>query len=220
MRKINSIFTIIVACCYGAMGVFILFYPEFVFSKNVARQLVLLHENPPIVLNYIFWAISGVAALVAVPAITSFITKNKNTLIQWGERLALLGYSVIAISNFRAIAIKPEVANTFVNSDEGIRNIITMVDPWLLLGPKGYITLGAIGVWVLIISISAILNRKNSKIINIMGLVLALTLILSIIGLKSQAIVLTIEIIKGTVSCIWFLCIGISMCRKSEAESI
>jgi hypothetical protein len=191
--------------------------------RQTAKGAVLLpaYAQSPGLLNAIFWseALVGIFGLAVVPALASLVHSRSEGWTRWASTLALAGFVVTSVGYMASIARVPGIAAAFVAGDAATKAALAVV--WRsspdLLGFWGY---GAIGIWVLVVSILALRGKDLSPILNIIGILLALLYILVPLSVlqKSATLQLGIAGAGALLAPIWYIWVGLAlMRRRSEA---
>jgi hypothetical protein len=91
-------------------------------------------------------------AIAVVLALSESVRSENEGWIRWTSTLALLGFAVVAINNFRKIAFQPRMAIAYVKGDAVTKAAIEVSGPFSL-DPRGWLGFEAVGLWVLIVSL-------------------------------------------------------------------
>lgn len=220
--KTGGIFAILVGISYLLVGITFFLQPSELVVGSVEEHLSKLYEDSTIrTLYFLAWAFTGIFALGAVPIITDLFSQYNKGLVMWIRNLAILGYAITIIANLRAMTIKPIMADVYVNENPMFQEIIPIIDPWLLLDPKGFISVGMVGLWLLVLNILSFKDQKFPLILNIIGILGALSLFIGVIGSANP-------ILSGIASGVggmalgpaWFIWMGLIMLRDKKNQQI
>ena len=112
-------------------------------------------------------AILGLAVVIAIPYILRPVHEG---WLRWASVIAVLGYSVIAVQYLREIALIPPMAERYMMADAGTRAATAGNLYFVLLDPHGWISYGAIGTWLITISILALRGARWPRLLSIIGI--------------------------------------------------
>lgn len=220
---VGGILAILIGLSYFGVGATFFLTPADQTSTDVSRFMMSLNEDSTIrTLHYLSWALGGVLALGAVPAISDLMFKNHGMVI-WTRNIAILGYAVVAVGNFRAMTIKPLMAEAYVTGDEVFKTIIPSIDPWLLLDPLAILGGAGVGLWLLVINYLGIKRAIMPKTLSIIGILGGLCLILGVFGAIFQnAMVNMIASAFGglIMGPIWFIWIGSRLMKLGKSAQL
>ncbi len=221
--KLGGICAVIMGVLYVLVGITYLLLPEAQKGgpeiEDLAKALLSTNQNPilTILLNVEF-ALIGVIAFAAVPAISGLVQTVNEGWARWTRNLAYLGFAVLAINYFRAIALTPWRAEAFAAGDASTRAAIVGVGP-ILIDPQGWLSFGGVGLWFLVVNILALRGGKLPKVLGIIGIVGAISYGLVVAG-NVTGITLLVMIAAGLggiiVGPIWFIWIGVRLLRTTS----
>jgi hypothetical protein len=167
-------------------------------------------------LNAIFWseALVGIFGLGVVPALASLVRSENEGWTRWASMLAAAGFVITSVGYMASIARLPGIANAFVAGDASTKAALAVV--WRsnpdLLGFWGY---GAIGIWVLVISILALRRKDLPKPLVYLGFLVALLYLLIPISVvqKGTNLQLGIAGLGAVVGPVWYIWAGFALWR-------
>lgn len=224
LYSVGGFLSVLVGLSYLALGITFFITPVEQLQPDVGIFMESMAENPTArVLNYISWAMVSIFALGAVPAISERVRQGYEGWIKWTSMLAILGFSVVAVANLKAMLIKPLMADAYVSGDPMFKTIIPTIDPWLLLDPQGWLGGVGVGLWILVVSLIGF-KKGISKVLNIVGILGAVSLFLGVIGTVLQNPLLNGVasgvggLICGPIWFIWFGLLLIKQKKKNEQE--
>jgi len=221
--KLGGICAVIVGILYVLVGITYLLLPEAQKGgpeiEDFAKILLSVNQNPILtMLLYVEFALIGILAFAAVPAISGLVQTVNEDWARWTKNLAYLGFAVLAINYFRAIALTPWRAEAFAAGDASTRAAIAGVGP-ILIDPQGWLSFGAVSLWLLVVNILALREGKLPKLLGIIGIVGAILYALVVAG-NVTGITLLIMIAAGLggiiVGPIWFIWIGVRLLRTTS----
>jgi hypothetical protein len=155
-------------------------------------------------------ALVGVLGLAAVPAISEMVRAGHEGWVRWMSNLALVGFAVMAVSNAFTFARLPGIALAYVKGDPATQ--AALVPVWRSsLDLHGFWGYGAIGLWVLVVSLLALRGTSIPKGLAWLGVLAAVLNLLIPVGflLKQPPVFLYDSILGGLVSCVWFIWVGL-----------
>jgi hypothetical protein len=164
----------------------------------------------------VFWtqAALGVLGLAVVPAVSQVVRDVHAGWIRWMATLATVGFAATSIGYLLSIERLPRIAAAYVAGDGSTQAALAAV--WKssidLFGLWGY---GAVGAWVLVVSILAFRADRLTRGLNLVGLAVGLAYLLVPLGtiLKIQPL-LTVSAAIGVVAgLIWYVGVGLRLRR-------
>ena len=177
------------------------------------------YEQPLIpMLRYIVNAIIAVLGLAVVGSVTGIVESAHKDWSRWAGSLGYLGFATIAVNYMRLIAIVPDRAEAYVTGDASTQ--ASLISYTVNLDPNGWLSMGAVGLWILIISILAMRGARLSKVMNWIGIAYALFAVLTVVGSTASFVPLAMigglaGVVAGTV---WFIWVGTSLLRGIPAQ--
>jgi hypothetical protein len=168
---------------------------------------------------YLVFALSGILGLGAVPAISERVRRMGEGWVRWGTNLALLGFSVTAINFFRFWSVQASRAEAYVAGDASTR--AAMDASYLSLDPQGWLGFGAIGAWVLIVSVLALRGSAWSRSLSYVGIALTAMYWLIVISFVFDigALRTIVAALGGVVLApIWFIWVGLRLRQVEQLQ--
>ena len=221
--KLGGICAVIVGILYVLVGITYLLLPEAQKGgpeiEDFAKILLSVSQDPILtILLYVEFALIGVIAFAAVPAISGLVQTVNEGWARWTRNLAYLGFAVLAISYFRAIALVPWRAAAYAAGDASTRAAIAGSGSFLV-DPHGWLSFGAVGLWFLVVNILALRGGLLPKLLGIIGIVGAILYGLVVAGNVTGIVILSM-IAAGLggiiVAPIWFIWIGVRLSRTTS----
>jgi hypothetical protein len=166
-----------------------------------------------------FWleAIVGVLGLAVVPALSSLVRKANEGWTRFATNLALAGSVITAVGYFLTVARLPGIAAAYAKGDASTQ--AALLPLWKSsIDLQGFWGYGAIGVWVLIVSLLALRGAANfPKAFNYIGLVVAVLYLLIPLGVifKQQELLLLVDGLGLLAGPIWFIWAGLQLRRTA-----
>jgi len=118
---------------------------------------------------------------------------------------------VVAINNFRNIAFQPGRATAYMEGDAATRAVIELSGPFGL-DPQNWLGFGAVGLWVLVVSLLALRIGSWPKLLTYLGIATAVAYWLIVVGsvLNQEALFTIAAALGGIVLApIWYIWIGL-----------
>jgi hypothetical protein len=163
----------------------------------------------------------GIFGLAIVPALAKLLVADENEgWLKWAGNLATVGFAVTALGYFLTLARVPGIASAFVKGDASTQAALAVT--WKsspdLFGFWGY---GAIGVWVLCVSLSMLQKAGFSKMFAYLGLLLAALYLIVPIGtyFKIQPLLLAAAGGGLIAAPAWYIWLGLNLRRLGRAVS-
>ena len=196
---------------------YLMLSPELRAEIPAAQFLPAFFQNPSLLLAF-FWieALVGVLGIGVVPALSSLVESGHEGWVRWAATLATAGFVISSVGYTLSVAKLPGIAAAFVAGDPSTKAALAAV--WKssidLLGIWGY---GAVGVWVLVISVLSVRLEKLPRLASYLGILLAILFLLVPLGtiLKSQSILLVAAGAGAIVGPIWWIWSGITLTRAA-----
>jgi hypothetical protein len=177
-RQIGGWCAIALAITYLLAGLLSLVAPADLRSDDPPTYWHAVLANPTLAVAG-FWviALGGIVGLGAIGAISALVSTAHQGMVRWTHDLAFVGFAVTAVSFARMAAITYGRGLTyFCESCTGTDNFKKVIDgtqPLVQLDPQGWFTFGAVGLWVLVVSVLAIRARVLPTVLAMLGLVVA-----------------------------------------------
>lgn len=106
-------------------------------------------------LRFLSYGLGALAAFGAIPAISALGGTAGKGWLRWTTNLAYLSFAVTAVDNFRLLPLLPRLANAYSTGDAASRAWLLGVRSTLLVDPSTWLKFGALGTWILAVSILA-----------------------------------------------------------------
>jgi hypothetical protein len=137
--------------------------------------------------NLVTWslALGALFALAAIPDIAQRYRTLNEGWVDWTRNLALVGFVATAVTEFTLFARWAALANAYVQGDASTRAAIA-AEPLLLLDPQGWLTFGAVGVFIFTVSWLSLRNNALPKVLGFTGLAAGLMFWLTVAGFITQ----------------------------------
>ena len=223
MSKLGGTCSILLGVSYMVIGITYFLLPPELQEPLADGKFMTAYAQNPLMLNVEDWAfaLGGLLAIAAVLAISDSVRSANEGWVRWTSSLALVGFAALAISYFRFLALAPDRAAAYVQGDAALKAALT-VPPAPLNGlgldPQGWLEFGAVGLWILVVSLFALRGGTWPKPLAYVGVGLAIVywLVVAAIVLKMQ---LLIAIAAGVGSVllapIWYIWLGLRLRKAS-----
>lgn len=190
------------------------------------QQIVGLYTNPgaflesfaknSTLLTVEFWAeaLGVLFGIAAVLAISESVRAVNEGWVRWTSTLAILGLAIAAIDDLRFLALMPGRAAAYVQGDAAVKAALTV--PGILEGidPQHWLRLGAVGLWVMVVSLLALRSGTWPKLLAYAGIGAAIAYWLAVVGIVFQ-IPSVITIIAGLgaifLAPLWYIWLGLRL---------
>lgn len=184
---------------------------------------VLDHVNYPgaYMATHYLLAFGAVSALAVLPTIQRRLKAGRHEALTWASTLAVIGFALTAINNFRQAALDDTLAKAYSVADAAVQK--SMVINWVglvELSPTGWIDYVGVGLWILTVSVVAWRKGAFNRLLNSVGLLAGscymLIVIANALGLE---VLFRISVILGGVLAvpIWFIGMGLTLMRRGRA---
>jgi hypothetical protein len=219
IAKLGSACAILVGISYIVVGGNYLLMPaEQRAVGDLAQFLESFAQNPmPSTIQYWAFALGAVLALAVVLAISESVRSVNEGWERWTSNLAFLGFAVLAINNFRFIGLQPERATAYMAGDAATKAAIEVSGPFSL-DPQAWLGFGAVGLWVLVVSLLALRGDIWPKPLVYVGIATTIAYWLVVAGyvLSIEPLVAIAAGLGGVILApIWYIWIGLRLRRKN-----
>ena len=225
LSKLGGICSILLGVSYIVIAVIYLPLPL------EQQQIVGLYTNPGAFLESFaknhtlliiqLWveALGSLLGIAAVLAISEGIRSTKNEgWVRWTSTLAIIGLAITTIDDFRFLALMPLRAAAYVNGDAVVKAALTVPGALEGLNPQPWLRLGAVGLWVSVVSLLALRGGIWPKPLTYVGIGSAIVYWLAVAGIVLQlASVIRIKAGAGAFILVplWYIWLGLRL-RKAE----
>jgi hypothetical protein len=221
LLKLGSVCAILLGLAkIVSSGIYVLLAADLRAEVPAARFLPAFAQNPSLLLTF-FWVetLVGVLGLAAVPAVSSLVRSANEGWARWAANLASAGFVVAAVGYSLSIARLPGIASAFVAGDAATKAALaaTWKSSIDLFGLWGY---GAIGFWVLVVSLLSLQQKDAAKLLAYLGILHAALFLLVPAGalFKSQGILLVVAGAGLIVAPIWWIWMGLNLRGMANAS--
>lgn len=174
-----------------------------------------LAQNPTLyIVGGLVFALGSLLGIAAVLAISEGVRSANPGWVRWTSTLAIIGFAVNAIDSFRRVTLDPARAVAYVKGDAVVKAVLTAPSALPGLDPQAWLRLGAVGFWVLVVSLLALRRSTWPKLLAYLGIVVAIVywLIVASNFLQFQSFT---TIIAGVglviLTPIWYIWLGLKL---------
>ena len=219
LSKLGGNCSVLLGILYLVIGITYLLLPaDQKQTSAVDKFLSSFVENPNTqIIQWWVFSLSGLVAIAVVLAVSESVRSENEGLVRWTSTLAILGFAVVAINNFRAIAFQPGLARAYVEGDAVTKTVIELSGPYSL-DPQGWLGFGAVGLWVLVVSLLTLRAGTWPKLLTYIGIATAAAYWLIVVGFVSnQEALFTIGAALGGIilAPIWYIWAGLRLRQVS-----
>ena len=165
-----------------------------------------------------FYALGGLAAFAALPAIFFLVRSTNLGLVIFTTGLAYFAFAVNARSHLLEVAWDRYILRNYRQADEAFQRAVHVVAGYALDVPDGFVTHGGLGLWLLVTNLLGYQFQLFPTLLALLGIGAGLLNWVIVCGYVLQnshnarlgARVLSIGIVLGnSFGAIWFIWIGI-----------
>lgn len=160
-----------VACglAYLATGALFFFDPTRVKEAGSSAYWELLAEAPSGRTAFVAaFACTGLFALGVIKPIGLLLSGRADGVVHWAMVLAYVGYGVNTISYVRLLGGESRRAAAFAEGDPAVQETVRSFS--LVLDPDGWLTFGAVGLFLAIVNLVAMVDRRWPRLLAVVGL--------------------------------------------------
>jgi hypothetical protein len=222
LSKLGGICSILLGLSYIVVAVlYLLLPPEQRDAAGIplGKFLESFAQTPTLLtVGYLVFALGSLLGIAAVLAISESVRYANEGWVRWTSTLATIGFAVNAIDQLRSFALNPARARDYVTGDAAVKAALTVPGALAGLDPQAWIRLGAVGLWILVVSIVALRGSAWPKPLAYLGIVVAIVYWLIVISNFLQIQLFT-EVVAGIGLVIlappWYIWLGLRL-RKAN----
>lgn len=162
----------------------------------------------------------GVFGMGIVPALGRLQKNENDSWLRWLGNLAFVGYAVSAVGAFIINSRLPVIAKAYVNGDPSTQAALAVI--WrTTLDPFGVWGFGAVGLWILFISIAALKSGAGiPRNLAYLGIAAAILHGIVPVGFLSHVNILFLAVAGGgmVVITLWYVWLGLSLIRATDGS--
>lgn len=215
LSKLGGNCSILLGISYLLIGVTYLLLPADQKQTSATNKFLLSFAENQTTQMIQFWifALSGLIGIAVVLAVSERVRSANEGWVRWTSHLAILGFAVVAINNFRNIAFQPRRATAYLEGDAVTKTVIELSGPFAL-DPQNWLGFGAVGLWVLVVSLLALRAGTWPKLLTYVGIATAVAYWLIVVGsVLNQEALFTIAAALGGIilAPIWYIWTGLRL---------
>jgi uncharacterized protein DUF4386 len=217
VQRIGGACAVVVGLTYVLVGITYLLLPNAQRPEAPSAVFLPSYAANPTFARLINWetAFGALFAVGAVMGITELVRDAGPGLARWTGNLAVIGFAATAISGFRALAVLPLMASSYVAADASAKAaIVANSNP--NLDPDGWLAFGVVGVWAIVTSALALRSSTVPRLICYVGFAAGVLYLFVVAGnvTHTEALIAVAAGLGGViVAPIWFVGIGLTLLR-------
>jgi hypothetical protein len=180
--------------------------------------LASLAHNPTLyVAESGLFALSSLVAIAAVLAIYETVRATHDGWARWSSTLAIVGFAVNAIDQIRHAVLQPSQATAYVQGDAAVKATLTAPGALQALDPQGWLRLGAVGLWILVVNMLALRGGTWPKPLAFVGIVGAIVYSLVVVAqvAQIQSLIVILAGVGVILIPLWYIWLGLRL-RRSD----
>jgi hypothetical protein len=221
LNKLGGTCSILLGITYIVVAViYLLMPPNQQDATGISPEAFLesLAQNPTLyIVGGLVFALGSLLGIAAVQAISESVRSVDEGWVRWTSTLAILGFAVNTIDSFRRMALDPARATAYVQGDAVVKAALTVPSALPGLDPQAWLRLGAIGLWVLVVSLLALRSGIWPRPLTYLGIAVTIVYWL-IVASNFLQIQLFTAIVAGVglviLTPIWYIWLGLRL-RKA-----
>jgi hypothetical protein len=225
IQRVGGIAAFGVALTYVASGLCaLLMPPELQGRPDVTPHQfwTVLSQDPLAHLAFHWsWVAAGICGLAAVPAISLLVWPAGRGAVLWSGAAAFYGFAVMARSHLMEVAFDRRIIPQYQTADPAFQQAVHVVAGLALDVPDGFLTYGAIGVWVAVVSALGLRDRLLPAPLSVLGFATALTYLAGLLGytfVVRPLLVLSIGLGGLLLAPAWYAWLGLILRRRAAGD--
>lgn len=226
LYKLGSICSILLGISYLVVGITgALIPPKLSGVPDVQSPFMYWEQNKVMVLTN-WWALllGAVFALAMIPAVSKTVQHLNEGWVRWTSTLATIAFAVVILDNYWSIVYTTARANAYMYGTAATRAALTVPGAPQWIDVQGWLAYGAVGFWVLVISVVALRGNAWPKGLAYLGIVGAFLYFLALAASVISDLVVsgTVTVVAGIAAVfapIWFTWMGIHLRRVASQEA-
>jgi hypothetical protein len=224
--KLGSVASVIVGISYVVIGITGVLFPSNLGGvPDVQSPFMYWDANKTMLLTQ-WWVmfIGAVFALAMIPAVSGAVQYLNEGWARWTSTLAIIAFVVSILDNYWSIVYTDARAHAFITGDEAIRATLSVPGAPQAIDVQGWLANGAVGLWVLVISVLALRHQVWHKGLAYLGIFGAFVYFLALIAqvvpdLVYSGAIVYVGVLGAIVAPIWFTWMGIHLWRVASQEA-
>jgi hypothetical protein len=162
LYRLGSIAAIVLGLCYLVSGIASAITPAAVAGvPDVQLPIMYFEQNKFLILTN-WWAqlIGALFALAVIPAISTTVQHLNEGWVRWTGTLATIAFAVVILDNYWSIVYTDALAKLYATGTAAVREAMSIPGAAQWIDVKGWLAFGAVGLWLLVVSLLAL--RGNS----------------------------------------------------------
>ncbi len=162
-------------------------------------------------------ALDSLLTIAVILAVSESVRSANEGWVRWTSALAIFGSGVNAVEFLNRITLNPARAAAYVQGDAAVKAALTVPGALAGLDPQAWLRWGAVGVWILVVSLLALRGNIWPKLLAYVGIAVAIVycLIVATNLLQSQLFTAIVGGIGGVILWpVWFIWLGLRL-RKA-----
>ncbi len=162
-------------------------------------------------------ALDSLLTIAVILAISESVQSANPGWVRWTSNLAIVGSAVNAVEFLNRIVLNPARAAAYVKGDAAVKAALTVPGALAGLDPQAWLRWGAVGVWILVVSLLALRGGTWPKPLAYVGIGVAIAYLL-IVATNLLQIQLFTALVAGVGGVIlfpiWYIWLGLRL-RKA-----
>ncbi len=166
------------------------------------------------------WVAAGLCGLGVVPPVSLLVWKQNRGAVLWSGAAAFVGFAVLARSHLMEVAFDRRVIALYPDADPSYRQAVHVAAGLALDVPDGFLTYGAIGAWVFVVSRLGSRSGELPTRLGRLGELVALTSFLGVVGYTfaiRPLLLLSIGLGGSLLAPAWYAWMGLVLRRRAAA---
>lgn len=224
MRRLAGSTAIALGIVYLVFGVVFFLLPEGQQVAGAASLLDSLVADGTAGFLFSQWllVLSGVLGLAVVGGFARVFERTREGVVRWASAFGYLGFGVTIVDAFSTIAfVYSDGHRVFAEADEQMRPVIAGDFAVSSIAPQGWATFGLVGVWLLVISILAVVDRTALRGPAVFGVAGAIGYWLVPLGSATQveALIMVAAALAIVVGPVFYVWAGVLLRRDPSVET-
>ena len=177
----------------------------------------LAQNSTPYIVPLGIAALDSLLTIAVILAISESVRSANEGWVRWTSTLAIVGSAVNAVEFLNRIVLNPARAAAYVKGDAAVKAALTVPGALAGLDPQAWLRWGAVGVWILVVSLLALRGGTWPKPLAYVGIGAAIVYCL-VVATNLLQIQLFTAIVGGVGGVIlwpvWYIWLGLRL-RKA-----